>query len=1462
MAITLRPLSEIKDAIESKHELNLDVATLGQGCADLFAKLFNEPTEFHLTGCHVQPDGTDRLRVSGAFQRPLSLGNVNVEFILFDLPSLGETRKRHGVFGVSILDIPAVVSSLDYSTAAPDVFYPDFGPGFPRAQIREGINFSVDVPALGRLAPMRQGRIREVAHVSDPNHRVSYLEFGGDVGATPIGFSSLVSLDKIGVALPLSPNDPVGPQIFLTGVITLGGQNLKVKAELDPHQHELRLSIQDDDRENLPTLMKVIDVFGSADNSAKSLKNTYFPDALSTVLDVKLRKLSVFVNLAEKTISEVEFELATNNKIKLIPEILEVTARLEVQIYAPFDAHSRSVEGVLEGAWDFGRTELSFPSLDFSVAIKPVSFGSLLEKLTKEKAESLGFPATVRDITLNEMALTGNFREKRFSAEIELGTNWKFEAAGREFALTGITMTLAYGNGALAHLGMSACLNLAEVEVFVFVSGEWNTGGGWTFAGSTRKTVKIDDFINKLFPNTSVSPMLKDFTADTLQISFNTHSKDFTFTFDGKLTKEISATVTVHRTHQHDGVSPSTHFSGQMTLGDGAEFDLIFDKAEEGTRALASYHDTDGLSLTIKDLVRPVFPILADKIPPGLKFTSHDALLGYSDSKWLFGVDIEGGLNLSDVKLPDFPLLSRFAPSPDQTLKLAVQVVDATGTVEVKEVDALAALNPGGLKLPRRRIDGLALAASLRLGQESRQLSLPIGVKTNSSAKGNGSAKENGLVDSSGQTSDVTVDNTPHSSAQAVGADEVQWVTIQKSFGPIHFERVGIAYANGEITGLLDAALSVGGLTIALDGLSVTSKLTKFEPTFSLRGLGIDYHNGPLEIGGAFLERTITDIEGTHTEFAGEAVLRTEQLSLSAIGSYALKDGHPSLFVYAVLDYPLGGPAFFFVTGLAAGFGYNRSLTIPTLEQVQSFPLVTQALPGRQTQPLTKRLEELEGYLPRAVGEHFLAVGLHFTSFKKIDSFALLTVKFGKELEFDLLGLSTLDQPEVARAQLALKATFKPHDGILAVRAQLAPDSYVLSQRCHLMGGAAFYSWFKDHPREKPQISGGDFVLTLGGYHPGYTPPAHYPHVPRLGFNWQVDEHLQLKGDAYYAMTPHALMAGGHLEATWQKDQLRAWFRAAMDFLINWQPYHYEAHVYVELGASYTYNFFGSHTVTADVGADLHLWGPELSGTATIHWWIIAVTVGFGKEAPAGIKPIDWKDFKTEFLPPDPEKKPEQICGIAVQQGLIRQMDKDKRWILNPKDFVLVTNSVIPSSEARKGPTRSETQGTPIDVQATAPAVRPMGLKQIQSTHTITITKNGSNDPVQVDYIPVYKAVPAALWGKPDFDAERKDFLRPLKVEDVNDHKKGLVENTLAGFEIRPHRAQPEKTPPFEPRLYATELVPDAFAWEDGKAPQAADTHILKGRKAWDAAKGEIDARILQTRNAVLQALGLANIAA
>ena len=164
------------------------------------------------------------------------------------------------------------------------------------------------------------------------------------------------------------------------------------------------------------------------------------------------------------------------------------------------------------------------------------------------------------------------------------------------------------------------------------------------------------------------------------------------------------------------------------------------------------------------------------------------------------------------------------------------------------------------------------------------------------------------------------------------------------------------------------------------------------------------------------------------------------------------------------------------VTGIAAGFGYNRSLTLPTLDQVPEFPLIAAAMgtsrelsDAQDKQDAAAAMKTMDKYVIPAVGENWLAAGIKFTSFKILESFALLTVSFGNRFEIALLGLSSLTMPPLAPpekavgfAQLSLEASYAPEDGVLKIAAQLTPESYILSQKCHLTGGFALYTWFKD----------------------------------------------------------------------------------------------------------------------------------------------------------------------------------------------------------------------------------------------------------------------------------------------------------------------------------------------------------------------------------------------------------------
>jgi hypothetical protein len=115
-----------------------------------------------------------------------------------------------------------------------------------------------------------------------------------------------------------------------------------------------------------------------------------------------------------------------------------------------------------------------------------------------------------------------------------------------------------------------------------------------------------------------------------------------------------------------------------------------------------------------------------------------------------------------------------------------------------------------------------------------------------------------------------------------------------------------------------------------------------------LDGIGLSYTKDPIRISGMFLRAT--PIDGVEQySYYGSAQLSLAKFSVSGIGAYSKliepkPDGAISLFIYAMYAGTIGGPAFFFVTGIAAGFGYNRRVKVPSIREVNTFPLVTMAL--------------------------------------------------------------------------------------------------------------------------------------------------------------------------------------------------------------------------------------------------------------------------------------------------------------------------------------------------------------------------------------------------------------------------------------------------------------------------------------------------------------------------------------
>jgi hypothetical protein len=779
----------------------------------------------------------------------------------------------------------------------------------------------------------------------------------------------------------------------------------------------------------------------------------------------------------------------------------------------------------------------------------------------------------------------------------------------------------------------------------------------------------------------------------------------------------------------------------------------------------------------LKALVQALSPTAAQYVPDGLSVDLKDAFLAKAGPAYLFGADLK--VTIDFTKLPligsrlnlgvmGFDPLRLVAASAGLTPS---QVTELTGLLATESVGAL----PDGALAAGFLFDG-----RLKLGTLEKPLVMPVA--------GQGAQK-------------APAPPAQPPAKDTTTADNALWYKVQRSFGPIYIDRVGVAYLHppnqaAHLAVLLDASLTVAGLTLSLTGLQAGLDLSPGAlPSFDLAGAGLSYTQGPLQITGAFLKGTVVYNKQSYPAYGGEVVIKTASLTLGAIGSYMElpEPAGPSLFVYAFLNYAIGGPAFFFVTGLAAGFGYNRRFIPPALDKLADFPLVAEATGTRKPEAsLSGELAALNDALPPSPGDYFLTVGIHFTSFKMVDSFLLLVAAFGHRFELDLLGLATLVLPAadaqegqgpvtpIAEVQLALRATLVPEDGTFSLAAQLTPSSFLLSRDCHLFGGLAFSAWFaKEHT--------GDFVLSVGGYHPHYTVPSHYPAVPRLGFSWKVSDQLQVSGGAYFALTPAALMAGGTLSATYTDDSLQAWFDASMDFLIGWQPFHYTADVHVAIGASYTFSFFGTHTISAHVDANVHLEGPEFSGTAHIDLTVISFDITFGPGANPP-RAMDWGRFRAALLPPAAQVTTITLAGGALVPGKDSGKNDNKDLgVIDPHALELRTESVIPSTAGRRGHEGADA-ALPTGDAPRAFGVSPLGRRDVTATHRIEITGAHGHVEDRFSFTPATKSLPYALWG---------GVLEPALTDPA------LTGPLLTGYVVRP---LPPQEPPASPSLPAAVL--------------------------------------------------------
>jgi hypothetical protein len=462
---------------------------------------------------------------------------------------------------------------------------------------------------------------------------------------------------------------------------------------------------------------------------------------------------------------------------------------------------------------------------------------------------------------------------------------------------------------------ISGLLIIGGVQITVTASRLSQPSGGWQLEGHTSpdEDIPFGTFLTGLMDmlgsHAELPSSIAELNIENLAVSFETANGDFTFTCEAKLPvgEKSLDVIVMGELKQAEGVYTKS-FSGHITVGT-VIFDLHFDIDKDSKIFLASYSKSDSqLRLIIKELVENVSSTVAGYVPPGLEIELEDALFAFgkdaTETKFLFGLDVGASINLSNLPLVGM----KFAPDQTVSVDDLRLLVSSKGWNRQEAIELNKLIPDKMTRLPEQfQDDSQNPTADANDGSSdpSTTIAIPEGITFSAQMNFGGSKSSLSLA---ATKPSAAADKSLTPTAAAPPADAPKWFTLQKTFGPLHLDKVGVQYQDGELWFLLVAALSAAGLTILLDSLSIGSPINRFSPEFRLRGLGIDYDGGAVEIGAAFLRTQAIAPDGTnYDEYDGTAVIKTKPVTLSAFGSYAELDGHPSLFIYAFLDYPLGG---------------------------------------------------------------------------------------------------------------------------------------------------------------------------------------------------------------------------------------------------------------------------------------------------------------------------------------------------------------------------------------------------------------------------------------------------------------------------------------------------------------------------------------------------------------------------
>lgn len=1109
------------------------------------------------------------------------------------------------------------------------------------------------------------------------------------------------------------------PQLSVDADISNGSDMLELTVTVPLGSGTMYIEGEYDDG-RVFTLAKLLTLFGM---DAVIPVSSILPDDESLFGSLGLREVSLAVATDPVSITHIDFTITAEKPWNIFDNKITLQPYFEMNIEYPFASERRQTDYTVLGKWTIGTTVFDLVYRSDKVIKAELAPDSVLNfaEVAEVFAKGVHFP----EIKLVAMEMTADLVSKNYSLYLAAADVFYIDAGSTKIGINDIVFSLDFLNGSFGELALSGTLMLGGVTLGLSGGYSENDGISFKAAAFSDSHVSLGDFAVQIAKDIDSSFDISAFPEELMTVGIRT----FGVSYESKNSAFLACVDLDHVLHLSDKFSiDELALKISCSKTTPVEFLIIAQARICGTVV--------SLSLTKK---------LGDYIIAGSAMFENLTFQSVAE---------ELGINVSGVPefITDFAV-TNLALQYNMTQKnFKITVVTSAGTIaaEIKggtETDWMISykVNPSvSADIQKMPLIG-ELVEKVSPGEHDFSVK---DFEIDASSK-------NGVVFKCLVFSEAfQMDLYKPKKNIAANADSgpvVKWIQLNKTIAVLTVPKVGIGLDGSAVLLLLDASLNVKPFSFSLTGAGVGVNISKLSDVrFYLSGFGVAFDNGALSVAGSF---SVIKNQGKSV-YRGALLIKFKTISAAAIAEYS----SGSLMAYFALCAPIGGPPAFFVTGLAFGFGYNKRLILPEVEAVPEYPLITAATAGFSPGVL----EVFGKYIKDEGNQNFLTAGVKFTSFKLINGFLLLSVSFGNEFELGVLGIADVSIPPdvptdpIAKAQLAIKADFRPLAGVLSVEARLTSESYILSRDCMLTGGFAAFFWFGNNEHS------GDFVVSLGGYHPAFKKPVHYPVVPRLGLSWKIGSNLRISGELYFALTPSVLMAGGRLSAVYSQGNLKAWFIAYADFLISWRPFNYDIRIGVTLGASYRIDWWFIHkTFSIEASADLHLWGPEVQGTMYISWYIISFTISFTTGPDHSADTLDWNGFKNSFLLDTADKGTNQgkrendILTIGLEGIVGKALDGTD--IADANTLQITLTSKIPENGN----------------------VRPVANALLTAKTAVDVVKcGGSSVKDKFTKSAVTENVPAAMWKTAPAAAEK------LKEDPI-------VENAVCGVSLKSNPKYP-----------------------------------------------------------------------